>query len=420
MKQSLLVAATIIFHGALNTLAFSDLFCSNDSSFRFTYKGETRDCQWIVPQSDEVTKTLCRDMTIRTNCLHSCGLCCEDNIFYRIQTLDGQYKTCSWIAQDDATKLQYCNLKQNGIFLREVCAATCNNCEPFIPLTEEPSGAPTAPPTIPSPPPTAAPSRAKTERPSAVHLLEPCTDNPHFVFVLQNGVQQNCAWIQSNSKKVQDRQEKYCPDQDIFDNCQEACEACVENNNSNNNNHTHTATTTAAPSKNTMVTFAPTLRPSSPQPNVPSPSPTTQSRTTSPTIKHATPSNHPSQTHNYNNSDNNNGSNQEEESFPSETNTDHEPRGFNSGEETNKNNNNNNKNNNKSGSTAAWVLSFMGVFFIIGVVVRIVGKKKENNVTKTQVTKNKRGAEPDQGSSWIVTFLSGSLCSDISYDDDDE
>jgi hypothetical protein len=55
---------------------------------------------------------------------------------------------------------------------------------------------------------------------------------------------------------------------------------------------------------------------------------------------------------------------------------------------------------------------------LVAAVVRVVGKKKRNSVTKKHVYKRKGGAA--EGSSWIVTFLSGSLCSDISYDDDDE
>lgn len=412
--SSLLIANILLFQRALEAFALSDLFCTNDASFRFSYNGKTRDCQWIIPQSDEVTTTLCRDMTIRSSCLHSCGLCCEDNIFFRIQTLDGEFKTCSWIAKDEATKLQYCNLKQNGISLKEVCAATCNNCEPFIPLTEAPSGIPTASPTIL--PPTAIPSRSRTERPSLQHhptseteqqeqvthepsvapSFEPCTDNEHFVFLLQTGGQRNCAWITMNPQREQERK-KYCQDEDVFYNCQGACDACVNNNNNNTN------ATTASPQEQ-MATATPTILPSTVNHNespsvVPSPQP--QPTTSSPVV-HATPSKQPSQI--------NNESKQAEGTHSLGTN--------NTGQEASGSNLGKKKKGPSSGSTATWVLSFIGVFLLVAAAVRVVGKKKRNSVTKKHVYKRKGGAA--EGSSWIVTFLSGSLCSDISYDDDDE
>jgi len=434
MKKSLLLFATIIFPGAHDTLAFiADLFCSNDASFRFSKDGTIRDCKWIIAQNDTVTKTLCQHMAIRSNCPHSCGICCEDNIFYRVKTLGGEFKTCSWIGQqDETTKLQYCNMEQNGTPLGEVCAATCNICEPFVPMTQEPSNTPSvAPSNVPSIAPSVAPSRKRTQIPS-IHVSQAqetltgapfnaCTDNPNFVFLNENGVEKNCSWIKRNPSIEQARKNEYCPNQDISHNCQDSCDLCMSHENEN---ITTTATATASPQtsmvttpspQTPLVTTAPTFYPSvvvnnnnAKQTSVPSLEPTITS-----SIAQTFPSEHPTDTKTGSNNNNNNnkeGSIQSKSSNP-------EQQG--DGTETTLVKETNNRSS-SPGSTATWILSFVGVFLLVAAVVRVVGKKTKGNVVKTYVTKANSGASEADRSPWIVTFLSGSFFSDVSDDDENE
>jgi len=92
-------------------------------------------------------------------------------------------------------------------------------------LNSEPSNAPSKSPTLsPSKRPTTSPSKSPTANPTA---FSSCTNNPDYIFELDNLNLQNCAWFTKQATKIEFRTERYCPKEEIAYNCQLACGACT-------------------------------------------------------------------------------------------------------------------------------------------------------------------------------------------------
>ncbi|GFH49641.1 predicted protein [Chaetoceros tenuissimus] len=153
----------LIVHISLGSTAFSAL-CSNNSSFQFTHSSKSRDCLWLKNQDDSIREPLCRDSAIRSNCSFSCGLCCNDNPFARF-VINGNSRSCSWIAMKDRRKNRFCDEIYGGKFVKDECPVTCNNCPSFISLSEPTSTTSTAP-TITTSFPTAAPTKSPIVSPT--------------------------------------------------------------------------------------------------------------------------------------------------------------------------------------------------------------------------------------------------------------
>lgn len=152
----------LIVHISLGSTAFSAL-CSNNSSFQFTYSSKSEDCLWLKDQDDSVRAPLCRNSTIRSNCSFSCGLCCNDNPFARF-VINGNPRTCSWIAMKDRRKNRFCDQIYGGKFVKDECPVTCNNCPSFI--SEPTSTTLTSAPTITTSSSTAAPTKSPIVSPT--------------------------------------------------------------------------------------------------------------------------------------------------------------------------------------------------------------------------------------------------------------
>ena len=155
------------------------LFCGNNQYFQFMVDGENRDCLWVRDQSDQRKYDICTSNEIESNCELSCGSCCEDNPFYRLQVSGGEdLKSCHWIGMKIERTNIYCNLpNEQGVgHVKDMCPVACAYCASKEQPTEMPtsSRSPSQLPTkaysmLPSSSPSSYPSDGSTMKSTESH-----------------------------------------------------------------------------------------------------------------------------------------------------------------------------------------------------------------------------------------------------------
>jgi len=86
--------------------------------------GETTSCQWIR-QNKESLEQMCERYQIQSQCISTCGKCCEDDIEFFMQTKDGGRIGCDGIAMlTKVEKHRICSVTSTRIS----CSKTCDTC----------------------------------------------------------------------------------------------------------------------------------------------------------------------------------------------------------------------------------------------------------------------------------------------------
>jgi len=110
---------------------------------------------------------LCQTDEVRTDCQHTCGICCEDSATYKfkLQKSDKE-EGCDWILKNKKPEIDvkrakdYCNgYFSNGASVRSQCQVSCDFCFADVLVTPAPVAvtpapvSPTPAPVSPTPAP---------------------------------------------------------------------------------------------------------------------------------------------------------------------------------------------------------------------------------------------------------------------------
>jgi len=196
-------------------------FCADIPSF--FYLEEKKTCAFIDLKRKRRIK-FCEFEEVRLACPRTCGVCnCVDSLSFRLTIKKTLKKKCQWVGRGGAKrKRKFC--KSEGKFSAVLlnCPKSCKKCRKPVHTTQSPT---TSSPTISSQPtlspsliPSTIPSSMRTQIQSPTSL---CLDDPDFNYQLQG---RNCVFIGSQEFLRQ----KYCPTQEVANNCLKTCGVCCE------------------------------------------------------------------------------------------------------------------------------------------------------------------------------------------------
>ncbi len=162
---------------------FSDIndgVCKNKASYIYQSEEKKNDswsCQDI--QFDETLRIeLCQEGEVRGNCPLACGVCCDDDPYFKFTKLNELEASCYWISQSDERKERYCDDLSAGEDVRIACPKTCGTCPQLVSVqpSDQPTDIPSVLPTSgPTSMPTAFPSIQPSGEPSASPSSVPST-----------------------------------------------------------------------------------------------------------------------------------------------------------------------------------------------------------------------------------------------------
>lgn len=99
----------------------------------FAYNGYDRwDCTKI--RRAGTRENLCKEVSVRTNCKLTCGLCCEDDTSFTFGRRN--QRDCDWIGATTTRKTKLCanNKFRDDKRIIYVCSKTCDTCEDEVTL----------------------------------------------------------------------------------------------------------------------------------------------------------------------------------------------------------------------------------------------------------------------------------------------
>jgi len=109
------------------------IICVNDDNFRVD-GDSTKTCKWVRGK-DYRRVVQCKKKDVHINCPVSCGVCCRDDPSYTLVTDGGFTKDCAWIVkQTDPRATKYCDTFNSGQMVRNACPSACSFCKSYVSL----------------------------------------------------------------------------------------------------------------------------------------------------------------------------------------------------------------------------------------------------------------------------------------------